>query len=202
MYDILELNKKLLPELREIAKELDIKRVESYKKQDLVYKILDQQAIAASEAKTSRKDASDQKRKGRNESAQDAKSASGRPRRGRPRKSEESPKPQPEAAQPVKAEAPAELVQKKKEGQPSQQRPSRDFHDENRANGTPRPHRDEQGARHPRQQKETSQRHDDDRKRPPYEKNQQPYRKNQQNQQNQAGNQTESAKSAAGSPTE
>jgi transcription termination factor Rho len=45
MYDILELNKKLLPELREIGKELKIKRVESFKKQDLVYKILDTQAI-------------------------------------------------------------------------------------------------------------------------------------------------------------
>jgi transcription termination factor Rho len=53
MYDILELNKKLLQELREIAKELDIKRVESLKKQDLVYKILDQQAILASSKKPS-----------------------------------------------------------------------------------------------------------------------------------------------------
>ena len=41
MYDILELNKKLVPELREIAKELNIKRIELLKKQDLVYKILD-----------------------------------------------------------------------------------------------------------------------------------------------------------------
>jgi len=45
MYDILELNKKLLPELRQIAKDLKIKRVESFKKQDLIYKILDEQAI-------------------------------------------------------------------------------------------------------------------------------------------------------------
>ena len=51
MYDILELNNKLLTELRDIAKELGIKRVESYKKQDLVYQILDQQAIQASENK-------------------------------------------------------------------------------------------------------------------------------------------------------
>jgi transcription termination factor Rho len=55
MYDILELNKKLVPELREIAKELKIKKVESFKKQDLIYKILDQQAIVASEMKTSEK---------------------------------------------------------------------------------------------------------------------------------------------------
>jgi transcription termination factor Rho len=45
MYDILELSKKLLPELREIGKELNIKRIESFKKQDLIYTILDAQAI-------------------------------------------------------------------------------------------------------------------------------------------------------------
>ncbi|MEE4114615.1 MAG: transcription termination factor Rho [Marinilabiliaceae bacterium] len=45
MYDILELNKKLLPDLKEIAKKLNIKKVDSYRKQDLIYLILDQQAI-------------------------------------------------------------------------------------------------------------------------------------------------------------
>ena len=55
MYDILELNKKLLADLKEIAKELDIKRVDSFKKQDLIYKILDEQAIAASEKKKTEK---------------------------------------------------------------------------------------------------------------------------------------------------
>ena len=52
MYDIIELSRKLLPDLREIAKELKIKKVESYKKQDLIYKILDTQAILASEKKS------------------------------------------------------------------------------------------------------------------------------------------------------
>jgi len=56
MYDILELNQKLLAELRDIAKGLKIKRVESFKKQDLIYKILDAQAIAVSESKTSKKE--------------------------------------------------------------------------------------------------------------------------------------------------
>ncbi|MDP3431596.1 MAG: transcription termination factor Rho [Bacteroidota bacterium] len=51
MYDIIELSRKLLPDLKDIAKELDIKKVESYKKQDLIYKILDIQAIKASEKK-------------------------------------------------------------------------------------------------------------------------------------------------------
>jgi len=49
MYDIIELSRKLLPDLKDIAKELDIKKIESYKKQDLIYKILDNQAIKASE---------------------------------------------------------------------------------------------------------------------------------------------------------
>ncbi|MFT3739295.1 MAG: transcription termination factor Rho [Breznakibacter sp.] len=48
MYDILELNEKLLPDLRQIAKDLNVKRVESFKKQELIYKILDEQAIQAS----------------------------------------------------------------------------------------------------------------------------------------------------------
>jgi transcription termination factor Rho len=51
MYDILELSKKLLPELKDIAKELKIKKTETLKKQDLIYKILDQQAIEATEIK-------------------------------------------------------------------------------------------------------------------------------------------------------
>ena len=43
MYDFLELNTKLLPELRQIAKSMHIKRVESYKKQDLISRILNGQ---------------------------------------------------------------------------------------------------------------------------------------------------------------
>ncbi|MCX6223027.1 MAG: transcription termination factor Rho [Bacteroidia bacterium] len=57
MYDILELSKKLLPELREIGKELNIKRIESFKKQDLIYVILDTQAIRDSVVKTPEKKA-------------------------------------------------------------------------------------------------------------------------------------------------
>jgi transcription termination factor Rho len=55
MYDILELSKKLVPELRDIAKELKIKKAESLKKQDLVYKILDQQAIETTETRMAEK---------------------------------------------------------------------------------------------------------------------------------------------------
>lgn len=45
MYDILELNQKTVIELKEIAKELDIKKFNKLKKEELVYQILDQQAI-------------------------------------------------------------------------------------------------------------------------------------------------------------
>jgi len=51
MYDIIELNQMLVNDLREIAKELQIKKPEKLKKQDLVYKILDTQAILSSEGK-------------------------------------------------------------------------------------------------------------------------------------------------------
>ena len=45
MYDILQLNEMLLPELKEIAEKLKIKGLSKLNKQDLVYKILDGQAI-------------------------------------------------------------------------------------------------------------------------------------------------------------
>lgn len=45
MYDILELNNKLVAELKEIAKNLKIPRYEKLTKQDLIYKILDHQAL-------------------------------------------------------------------------------------------------------------------------------------------------------------
>ena len=45
MYDIIELNGKLVAELKEIAKELNIDKYEGLKKQDLIYKILDHQAL-------------------------------------------------------------------------------------------------------------------------------------------------------------
>lgn len=44
MYDIKELSGKLLPELKEIAQKLNIKKT-NLKKQDLIYKILDEQAV-------------------------------------------------------------------------------------------------------------------------------------------------------------
>lgn len=46
MYDILQLNDMLVPELREIAEQLEIANSKRLSKQDLIYKILDEQALA------------------------------------------------------------------------------------------------------------------------------------------------------------
>src|SRR4026209_1870897 len=50
MYDILQLNDMLVPELLDIAEELKIPNAKKLSKQDLVYKILDGQAIANAKA--------------------------------------------------------------------------------------------------------------------------------------------------------
>ena len=51
MYDIIELNAKKVPELKEIAKKIGVARAEKLKKQDLVYSILDEQALQPAAAK-------------------------------------------------------------------------------------------------------------------------------------------------------
>ena len=67
MYNIIQLNDKDLSELQVIAKELGIKKTDSLKKEDLVYKILDEQAIAGATKKVAqtslKKNAKKNKRK-------------------------------------------------------------------------------------------------------------------------------------------
>ena len=91
MYDILELNKKLVSELRQIAKELNVKRADSLKKQDLIYKILDQQAInATEESKSEKKTSSRKASKTSKQSKESAKSSSNNNARKNSRKQENS----------------------------------------------------------------------------------------------------------------
>jgi len=47
MYDILQLNEMLVPQLQELAGTLGLKSIKRLSKQDLIYKILDQQAITS-----------------------------------------------------------------------------------------------------------------------------------------------------------
>ena len=73
MHDIIELNGRALSELKDIAKELSIPKFESLKKQDLIYKILDTQAINSStppDAKMKSKKSSEDKKTAANKSHQ------------------------------------------------------------------------------------------------------------------------------------
>ena len=62
MYDILQLNDMLVPELLDIAEQLAIPNSKKLDKQELIYKILDKQAVMASENKTSGADKPKRKR--------------------------------------------------------------------------------------------------------------------------------------------
>ncbi len=52
MYDILQLNEMLVPDLKEIADKLNIKDYRKLDKQDLIYKILDEQAVNPNKVKS------------------------------------------------------------------------------------------------------------------------------------------------------
>ena len=83
MYTMDDLNDKLLSELKKITEELDIKGASKLSKQDLIYKILDEQAISkpkksAKESKTSSKESK--------APSKDNKSSSSRPTKSRPQK--------------------------------------------------------------------------------------------------------------------
>jgi transcription termination factor Rho len=105
MYDILELNKKLVTDLREIAKELNIKRVESLKKQDLIYKILDQQAISISEKDTERSSNKPSRAPGQGPSKRRGRPPASGPAHSRPEPRTEKPREiQPEGEKPQTAE--------------------------------------------------------------------------------------------------
>ena len=62
MYDILQLNDMLVPELLDIAEELKIENAKKLNKQDLVYKILDKQAVMSSEQKSGASESGKRKR--------------------------------------------------------------------------------------------------------------------------------------------
>ncbi|MBO9572952.1 MAG: Rho termination factor N-terminal domain-containing protein, partial [Chitinophagaceae bacterium] len=51
MYDILQLNDMLVPELLDIAEQLKIPNAKKLNKQDLIYKVLDKQAVTSSDGK-------------------------------------------------------------------------------------------------------------------------------------------------------
>src|SRR4029450_11858841 len=63
MYDILQLNDMIVPELLDIAEQLKIPNAKKMDKQELVYKILDNQAIAGAKTGAGSADAKSRQRK-------------------------------------------------------------------------------------------------------------------------------------------
>ncbi len=68
MYDILQLNSMLVPELRDIAESMDIDGYKKLSKQDLIYKILDEQALKMNVTPSAQKE-ENQDKEGRRERA-------------------------------------------------------------------------------------------------------------------------------------
>ncbi len=89
MYDIIELTNKKVSELRDIAKELDIKRPDSMKKQDLIYKILDEQAVnPPSDNKKGPKEEKEKAQKFTRDQPEPAKGDGNKQRKGEEKKTE------------------------------------------------------------------------------------------------------------------
>jgi transcription termination factor Rho len=87
MYDILQLNDMLVPELLDIAEKLDVPNAKKLSKQDLIYKILDKQAVMASEGNPANgEEKKTRKRKSAKEEAAavaESTSSDEKPKRGR-----------------------------------------------------------------------------------------------------------------------
>src|SRR5215204_5328688 len=98
MYDILQLNDMLVPELLDIAEQLKIQNAKKLDKQELIYKILDKQAVTASAVKNSNacddKEGPQERSKRVDSKRPDMKKAIDKgqpPKRGRKKDSEPSP---------------------------------------------------------------------------------------------------------------
>ncbi|MDX1378243.1 MAG: transcription termination factor Rho [Anaerolineales bacterium] len=95
MYDILQLNDMLVPELREVAEQLQITGFKKLTKQELIYQILDQQAIGGEENETQAEPATNET-KSKSESSE-AKQPEGRRRDDRKRNNRKDKEPQAES---------------------------------------------------------------------------------------------------------
>ena len=65
MYDILQLNEMLVPELKELAESLELKGYKRLSKQDLIYKILDHQAVVGGDEMPAKESAPEPEKKER-----------------------------------------------------------------------------------------------------------------------------------------
>ena len=113
MYDIIKLNALLLTELKEIAKQMGIKDYRSLKKQDLIYKILEQQTTLEPDQLPDLDQFKGRKSPGRKKKASDEESS---------KEEESAPAVEAEPAKEEKKEAPA--AEEKKESAPAKEAPA------------------------------------------------------------------------------
>lgn len=141
MYDIIELNSKRVTELRDIAKALNIPKTESLKKQDLIYKILDEQAVNPIAGEQS----------GEKEKSEDKPRERRGPQRTRNEKTDRSAnKEKPAAEKKATEEAPPATNQKRDEN-PKSEATSREPRKDQRENREPRDNRDNRDNRENRE---------------------------------------------------
>jgi transcription termination factor Rho len=114
IYNILELNEKLTIELRTIAKELGIRRPDAYKKDELIYKILDEQAIMEAKNKNSESYQSEDRIEQQQKKSQTA--AKGKQKaQNQTKKQDQTPKPQSTPLAPAKVKVAVVQPLKKEE---------------------------------------------------------------------------------------
>jgi transcription termination factor Rho len=131
MYDILQLNDMLVPELLDIAEQLKIPNAKKLDKQELIYKILDRQAVIASEVKTAESgDKGKRKRivktttsSGTEEAV--VESEPEKPRKAEVKKPEARTKPEPRKPEAPKEAAPAAAAAPRKEDRKEDKTPAR-----------------------------------------------------------------------------
>jgi len=96
MYDIIELNGMKVAELQEVAEKLQIKNTKSLKKQDIIYKILDEQAVNPAKAPAPEKQDQEEKKAKDDQprsqdKAKEEKKDGDKEKRSRSRRSEDKP---------------------------------------------------------------------------------------------------------------
>ena len=121
-YNIIELNEKLTTELRVLARSMGIRRPDAYKKEELIYKILDEQAIAESEnkkPKTSNKKDNNRSKPAANKKAEAPKSTTKKDDQKSTQKKAPAKQTKSKQAEPAKVET--KQAQKKDEQKPRSQ---------------------------------------------------------------------------------
>ncbi len=145
MYDILQLNEMLVPELKDVAESLNMKGYKRLNKQDLIYKILDHQAIHGGnngQSKPAAKEATDTQPQKQQRKRRVVK-------KEQPKQEEKAQPVQEEAAPETKAEAPKkEVKEEKKEKQQHQsnqngKQNNRNKHHDKQKNQNQKPQKEE-----------------------------------------------------------